>query len=211
MKDIPFFPTEYGVASLNLSQIPYRQSAYILPRTVQEGKLQDLIAECAGFCRAAGADHIFYAGDESDIQPHSRIIEMRGTAKVAPELVESLFPVTEQTVSRWRQIHNECMASVDHAAFLAASEEKALLSGGAYFIHRGGELLGIGWLEGDTIRAVASVIPGMGQRVLHTLMSLLPDAPLRLEVASTNTRAIALYEKNGFIPVKNLKIWVAVQ
>jgi ribosomal protein S18 acetylase RimI-like enzyme len=59
--------------------------------------------------------------------------------------------------------------------------------------------------------AIASVKPGAGERVLHTLMSLAPDRMLTLEVASTNAKALALYEKNGFVPIKTLKKWYAVQ
>lgn len=207
MKDIPLFTTEYGIASLTLSQIPYRQTAYIQVQTAQEGKTADLIAECAGFCRAVGADRIFWTAEDIADVPHSQILEMRGQANVDQDKVENLFPVTPETVARWRQIHNERMAGVDHARHLTAADEKQLLSSGAYFIHSGGQLLGIGWLEDNTIRAIASAQPGAGERVLHTLMSLVPNQPLRLEVASTNQKAITLYERNGFVPVRALKNW----
>lgn len=211
MKDIPFFTTEYGVASLTLSQIPYRATAYIQVLTAQEGMRSALIADCSGFCRAAGADHIFWSAEDADLPAHSAVVEMRGEAISDPSRTESLFPVTEATVSSWRQIHNERMASVDHARYLTTADEKEILSSGAYFIHRDGTLLGIGWLTDDTIRAIASVQPGAGECVLHTLMTLAPGQMLRLEVASTNTKALALYERNGFFAVKNIKIWCAVQ
>ena len=211
MKDIPFFTTEYGVASLTLSQIPYSETAYIQAQTVQEGKLDDLIAACVGFCRAAGAEKIFWTAEEVLHTPHSQIIEMRGQSRPDPNMVENLFPVTEQTASRWRQIHNEKMGCVDHAAYLSAADEKMLINGNAYFIHRQGRLLGIGWLEEDTVRAVASVEKGAGERIMHTLMSLVPDRLLRLEVASTNKKAVELYQRLGFVPVNILKNWFAVQ
>ncbi len=211
MKDIPFFTTEYGTASLALSQIPYRGAAYVTVLTVQPGHEKAHIAECAAFCRAAGAERIFWSDEDCHDAPHSYILEMCGLAKADPEKVECLFPVTEQTVSQWRQIHNERMAGVDHARYLTAADEKEILSSGAYFVHRDGELLGIGWLKDDCIFAVASVQPGAGERVLHTLMSLAPEQLLRLEVASTNEKAIALYRRNGFASVKILKKWFAVQ
>ena len=37
--------------------------------------------------------------------------------------------------------------------------------------------------------------PGAGERVFYTLMSLVEGADMTLEVASTNQRAIRLYEK----------------
>lgn len=211
MKDIPMFTTEYGIASLTLSQIPYRQTAYIQVQTVYDGKLVDLIAECRGFCRAVGAETVFWTAADVDDEPHSQIIEMRGRAEPDPDMIESLFPVTEQTVAQWRKIHNERMLSVDHARYLTVSDEKQILSSGAYFVHRDGEELGIGWLQEDTILAIASTKPGAGERVLHTLLSLVPGASLRMEVASTNQKAIALYERNGFFMVKSLKKWIAVQ
>lgn len=211
MKDIPMFTTEYGIASLTLSQIPYRQTAYIQVQTVCDGKLPDLIAECGGFCRAVGAETVFWTAEDVADEPHSQILEMRGRAEPDPDMTESLFPVTEQTVAQWRKIHNDRMVSVDHARYLTASDEKQILSSKAYFIHRGSEALGIGWLKDDTILAIASIQPGAGERVLHTLMSLNPGANLRLEVASTNQKAIALYERNGFFLVKSLKKWIAVQ
>jgi len=134
MKDIPLFTTEYGIASLTLSQIPYRQTAYIQVQTAQEEKTPDLIAECAGFCRAVGAEWIFWTAEDTAETPHSQIIEMRGLSKPDVSMVESLFPVTEQTVSKWRQIHNASMRTVDNAGTLEArEEEKILSSGGAYF------------------------------------------------------------------------------
>jgi hypothetical protein len=211
MKDIPMFTTEFGIASLTLGQIPYRETAYIQVQTFCAGKLPELIQECAGFCRAAGAERIFWTADDVEAQPHSSILQLRGEARPDPSLIENLFPVTEQTAAHWRRLHNDRMAAVDHARYLTAADETQLLTSDAYFIHRSGELLGIGWLEDDCIMAIASLKPGAGERVLHTLMSLAPERMLTLEVASTNAKALALYEKNGFVPIKTLKKWYAVQ
>ena len=209
MRDIPMFTTAYGVASLALSQIPYSGRAYIHVRSAVEGQLEALVQECADFCRAAGAETVFWTCDEEQTRPYSAVLEMRGQTAAEPALTQSLFPVTSQTVGKWRQIHNERMQEVDHAAYLTEADEKMLLSCGAYFIHRDGELLGIGWLEGDTVRAIASVRPGAGESVAHTLMSL-AQGDLRLEVASTNIRAIRLYEKLGFIKTREICRWYRV-
>ena len=79
-------------------------------------------------------------------------------------------------------------------------------SGGAYFVHENGELLGGGWLKEGELLLLAAV-PGAGERVMHTLMSLQPDQPMELDVASTNTRAIRLYEKLGFVKTEELRRW----
>ena len=56
----------------------------------------------------------------------------------------------------------------------------------------------------------ASVIPGGGERVLKTLLSLCDEDTIYLEVASTNLRAVRLYEKMGFIPTKEVSRWYIV-
>lgn len=208
MRDFPVFTTQYGVASLYLKEIPYRGIAYIVVRDSQEP--ENLVQECACFCRACGAEQIYGTGHEalSQYPEHTAVYEMRAEAWTDEEKLESLFPVTEQTVSKWRQIYNERMAEVDNAATQEAKDEKEILSsGGAYFVHRGGELLGIGWLKGNELLAVASVKPGAGERVMHTLMSLIPGQTMELEVVSTNTRAIKLYEKLGFVRTKLRSQW----
>lgn len=208
MKDIPIFPTEYGVASLMLKEIPYRQTAYIRVQDVQTGAVDDLIKECGQFCRAAGAEHIFWTAEGVEREPHSAVYEMRGQAWVDKNKLENLFPVTEATVARWRQVFNDRMASVDHTATLTAFDEKRIVeSGGAYFVHNDGELLGIGWLEDAKLLAIAAVKPGAGERVAHTLMSLVEGASMTLEVASTNEKAIRLYEKLGFLKAKEITKW----
>ena len=213
MKDIPMFTTEYGVASLALREVSYRQEAYIRIQTVLPGALEDLVKECVAFCRMVGAEKIYAAGcEELEQYPlHTAIVQMRGTAVVNPELVENLFPVTEATVTRWRQICNERMQAVDCAATQTARDEKEILnSGGAYFVHHNGELLGIGWLREEEVLLVASVKPGMGERVMHSLMSVAEGAALTLEVASTNRRAIRLYEKLGFVAFGEKQRWYRV-
>ena len=89
----------------------------------------------------------------------------------------------------------------------AKDEEEILSSGGAYFIHRQGTLLGIGWLQGETLRLLASVVPGEGSAVAQTLLSVQPGQSIRLEVASTNQRAIRLYESLGFLKIASLEQW----
>ena len=213
MRDLPFFITDYGVADLILKEIPYKQTAYIRVHEAQPGELEQLIGECRGFCRMAGADYIYAAGhQELDRWPlYTEVLSMRGTAWVDREKLCSLFPVTEQTVAQWRKVYNERMASVHNSATLETRDEKRIVeSAGAYFVHENGELLGIGWLEDTTLLAVASVKPGAGERVMHTLMSLVEGSDMSLEVASTNIRARKLYEKLGFLAVSSVSKWYDV-
>lgn len=207
MQDIPVFTTEYGVASLVLREIPYRQEAYICIQASCQP--EELLAECVGFCRACGAEKIFARNHEilEKYPLHTSVVKMRGIARVDDSKVENLFPVTEQTVSGWREFMNGRLKDVDNAATLVSQGEKEILeSGGAYFVHKNGELLGGGWLKEGELLLLAAV-PGAGERVMHTLMSLQPDQPIELDVASTNTRAIRLYEKLGFVKTEELLRW----
>ena len=208
MKDIGLFPTEYGVASLILREIPYRQEAYIRVQSVLDGGLTSLLKECAGFCRACGAEKILWTGVETEDEPAMVVLKMQGLARVNGELVEQLFPVTEKTASRWRQIYNEKMRSVPQARTLSFTDERELTeAGGAYFIHHDGELLGIGWLDGTHLLAIASCQPGAGERVVHTLMSLIEGRNMTLEVANRNQKAVSLYERLGFVATGIISKW----
>ena len=213
MRDFPIFTTEYGVSSLVLKEIPYRNEAYIRIRDVQEDYFEEHLKECASFCRMCGAERIFAEGNEklNEYPLHTCVYEMRGTAQPDVEKTANLFPVTEQTVTEWRSVHNKGMRSVDNAGTLEARDEKRILdSGSAYFVHRNGELLGIFWMEDTKLLAIAAVQKGAGETVIHTMMSLYEDRQITLEVASTNERAIRLYERMGFLKTAELSRWYRV-
>ncbi len=213
MRDFPIFTTEYGVSSLIFKEIPYKKVAYIRIRDVQEDFFGEHLRECVSFCRMAGAERIYAAGHEKlEAYPlYTAIYQMQGTAWVDTGKLANLFPVTGATAARWRQICNERMRDVDCAATQTAKDEAEIISSnGAYFVHRDGYLLGIGWVKDGELLVVAAVKPGAGETVMHTLMSLMEGAQMRLEVASTNERAIALYEKLGFLKTGERTRWYAV-
>ena len=213
MRDFPVFPTDFGVAGLVLKEIPYREAAYITVHEVIPGCLGDLLKECVSFCRMAGAERIFVKAKEdlSHYPLHCKVLQMRGTAWVDRSKLENVFPVTDGTVKQWRTLYNEKMRCVDNAATLEARDEKRILeSGGAYFVHHEGQLLGIGWLEDTKLLAVAGAVPGAGEQVMHTMMSLVEGAQMTIEVASTNRRAIHLYEKLGFLVTGEISSWYEI-
>lgn len=208
MKDFPMFTTEFGVASLVLREIPYRGEAFILIQDTLQP--DELLAECISFCRICGAEKIYARGHEivEKYPLHCIVYEMRGRAEADETKVENLWPVTEETVTQWRELMNEKMRPVDNSGTLEKKGEREILdSGGAYFVHHEGELLGAGWLVDNELRLVASCKAGMGERVCHTLFSLIPGQEVKLDVVSTNTRAIRLYEKLGFIRTSERRRW----
>lgn len=212
MKDIPMFDTETGVSSLILKEIPYKQIAYVKVQSVQPGGLEAHLRECVSFCRMCGAERIFASGhEELEHWPlHCTVITMALGLSRSMELGANLFPVTGETVSKWREIYNDRMGAVDNTATLTARDERELLEGGAYFVHEAGELLGIGWMKGSELLCIASVKPGEGERVLKTLLTLADCDRVTLDVASTNARARRLYDRMGFVPVEEKAKWYQI-
>lgn len=211
MKDIPMFTTEYGVASLVLKEIPYKATAYV--KLLSATEPEKLLAECIQFCRMCGAETIDATGDPilENYPLVTTICAMQCPMDALAPTDACLFPVTEQNLSRWLAIYNERMASVANAAYMDSRDGKELLKAGdGYFVHRSGKILGIGKAAGDTLDAIISVEPGMGEMVLRTLAAALSCETVRLMVASTNNRAIRMYERLGFVKTAELSRWYRV-
>lgn len=212
MKDIPIFDTQTGVSTLVLKEIPYKQVAYVKIRSVQPGGLEEHLQECISFCRMCGAERIYAEGHpELEGRPaYCTVLRMNLTVPdIDPPAM--VFPVTEQTVRQWRDIYNEKMGPVDNSATMTARDEAQIIStGGACFVHDCGTLLGIGWVRESEILCIAAVQPGAGERVLGTLLTLLDSDRAELEVASTNRRAIRLYERMGFVAVEEKSRWYQI-
>ena len=211
MKDIPMFTTEYGVASLFLREVSYRGRAHIKIQSSLEPKL--LLEECISFCKMCGAEWIDAAGHPylENYPLITAIIAMQCQRQGIAETDACLFPVTEQTLQRWLDIYNEKMANIPNAAYMDSKDGKQLLEeGDGYFVHRDGKLLGIGKAKGDFIDTVIAVEPGAGETVVRALCSSLSCDTVRLWVASANTRAVRLYQRMGFLPVKEISRWYRV-
>ena len=210
MRDIPFFTTQLGVASLTLSQIPYTQKAFI--RIQDSSNAKEFLEECISFCRAAGANQIYATGHHiCALYPeYTSIIQMRAELSSLADTDVQLFPVTEQTIENWRSIYNKKIIHIPGGAWMTIQQGNDLLKDG-YFVHRDGQLLGIGKAFGDQIHWIASVFHGAGADVVKALCRALTGDSVSLEVASANEKAIALYEKLGFIRTKIISTWYCVK
>lgn len=212
MKDFPVFATEYGVASLVLKEIPYQGTAYI---TLQDSlEPEKLLEECTGFCRACGAEEIFASGHGclEKLPLYTAMWEMRCGWEAIPDTDAGLFPVVESSLEQWRQIYNEKVRSVPNGAWMTEADARKMLSvGDGYFIHREGQLLGIGRAAGDTIDWVAAVRPGAGRDVVAALNHAVMADTVKLTVASANEKAVRLYESLGFLRVREISRWYRVK
>jgi len=211
MRDFPVFTTENGVGSLVLKEIPYRGIAYV---TIHDASSPDaFLNECMDFCRIAGAAHIYAKGHDilKDYPLYTKVIKMTAPLDSIPSSDAALFPVTEKTVSRWRELYNQKMKYVDNASYMSEQDAIDMLKrGDGYFVHADGNLLGIGIASDNHIACIASMVPGGGREVIATLVHALMDDRVTLEVASTNHKAIALYESLGFIPVSEVSAWYKI-
>ena len=211
MQNIPAFTTENGAASLILSEIPYRKTAYVVVQATQSP--EKLLEECCAFCKALGAEHIYARGENiSNIYPvYTTVVQMRVSHSVIPDTDAALFPVTEQTISRWREIYNDKMKEVPLASYMTERAGRELLEkGNGYFIHRGEKLLGIGSAAGDTVESVISVTHGAGKEVLEALCHALSADSVCVEVADTNIPAMRLYESMGFLQTVKIATWYSI-
>ena len=202
------FTTEYGVASLILREVPYRQEAYIVIQASEDP--EKLLDECISFCRMVGAEKIYARGHEfvERYPLHCSILEMRGHIPVDEHRVRHLWPVTPENIGSWRSLLNEKLRDVDNAGTLERAGEKEILElGGAYFVHDSGELLGAGWIHDGELKLIAAAKPGSGETVLHTLLSAVSVESVQLQVASTNHRAIRFYERVGLVKTAELRRW----
>ena len=211
MRNIPLFSTELGVASLVLEQIPYTAMGFV--HIHDTANPEAFIEECAGFCRAAGADVVLACGNAIPEQyPLAyEVLAMTADLDSIADTDASVIPVTEQTLDLWIQLYNKKMASVDGAAYMSSTDGKKLLTAGCgYFVHRDGKLLGIGKAHGEELEAIAATEPGMGKTVFCALCHCLSGPMVRLQVASTNTRAIGLYERLGMVCTGMEKSWYRI-
>ena len=211
MKDLNMFTTEYGVASLILREIPYQQTAYIRIQSSLEP--DKLLEECVGFCRMVGAEKIFATGDAYlERYPfHTAMYRMICFRESVGDTDAALWPVQETTAKEFQRIFNSKAPSIPNGAWMTDSDTKEMLQKGeGYFIHRGELLLGIGRVLGGELRFVASVVPGAGADIVRALCHAITEDTVTLTVASTNDKALKLYEKLGFIRNTELSRWYRV-
>jgi len=205
------FTTENGVASLILQEIPKQGCAYIrLQSTLAPEKL---LEECVNFCKMVGAEQIYAAGNDAlESRPlHTALWEMACLKDSLGDTDAALWPVQAETLNKFRSLYNQKILNIPNAAWMTDREAQRILQAGeGYYVHKDEKLLGIGIVSGGEIRFVASVNRGAGAEVVKALAHAISEDRITLQVASKNEKAVSLYERLGFIKVKEISKWYRV-
>lgn len=212
MKDIPVFATEYGVASLFLKEISYRQEARIRIQSSCDPKA--LLEECLGFCVACGAESVFASGHDclAEFPHYTAIVKMQRPANDMDTTDACLFPVQEHTAVAWRTVYNERMKNSPNASYMSMQDVNEMLEAkDAYFVHRCGKLVGIGRIRDGLISVVAACEKGAGRDVVLALAGIADSDMLTLQVADRNEKAMKLYKDLGFIVTEKLHDWYRIK
>lgn len=211
MRNIPVFTTEFGVASLILKEIPYTQTAYI---QIQSSLMpEQLLKECVDFCRVVGAEKIYATGDSylDQFPLYTQVLSMSVLKEKLPLTEAKAVLVNDENASLWQEIYNRRMRNVDNAAYMCDADVRQMLQKkDGYFVYDQDVLVGIGRAAENQIFAVASEVPGRGKDTLLALAAMLQGERVYLEVASTNSRAIGLYQALGFAEKTVLFQWYKI-
>ena len=109
--------------------------------------------------------------------------------------------------------HGEYVDKTDAARILGVTRATVyamLADGSGYFVELDGQLVGICKGIGNRVEAIASVLPGKGKDILLALCKQLGGNRFCLQVADTNTRAVSLYERLGFVKTKEISCWYKI-
>ena len=210
MRDIPVFDTQYGVGSLALKEVAYRQEAYITVGAVSDGK--KFLEEAASFCVALGAQKVYATGDPAvESYPLFNTVLLLAAGRDELDQTDAcLFPVTEETAAKWKSLYFEKFRKVPNAATITDKEMMEIMNT-CYFVHKNEKLIGIGKADGDRIGAIASFVPGGGRDVVLALAHVLPSERVTIEVASANSKAYSLYTDLGFIKIEERIKWYRIR
>lgn len=214
MQNIPVFTASHGMASLILREIPFSKRAYILIRAVWNGQTEGLLSECTAFCRMAGAEQVYASDGVNDLPgTHAYDVISMACSKdrlPPPERPVELVPVSPQNGSTYLEIYNTCFRELVGAASYDSRDIRRMITEKKGFLaRREGNFAGVVELDADGIAGIG-VLPqyrGLGYDLALTALCGLNREVLRLKVADTNERALALYRRIGFEPEKLVSRW----
>lgn len=201
MKDIPIFTSTEGIATLILHEIPYRKEGYVLIRGVF-GDFERLLSDCEGFCRAVGAERVYFGGegDFSGRPVHARLIERRLDCAALPPTAAEAVPAAADAAGDWLALYRARFAAVPAAQSCPDTED-------LYFITLEGARIGLGQIRSGMLRSVAALAPGRGADCVCALAAADGATELRLLCAMENLPAMRLYDRLGFSRGEIKEVW----
>ena len=199
MRDIPLFTATNGMATLILHEIPFRGDAFVWVRTVFTAT-EDLMKECEGFCKAAGAERVYFSGesDFSGYPVYARLINRAVMVSSLPATEATALPVKDPHL--WLEQYRQAFRSVPAAQSTPPED-------GRYDICLEESLIGIGQIIGGKLLSVASLCPGMGTHCISALAARSTGPMLHLVCAEENLPAMKLYDKLGFSKGEVQEAW----
>lgn len=212
MKDIPIFTGTHGIATLILSQIPWSGRGYVMVRSVWDDA-KAFLDECLGFCRACGAKEVYASWETQQLPvPHGYdVLQMTMKKSDLPDGPDiATEDLTQENSDAFLEIYNTCFLPIHNAASYGTKDIGQLLGEEtAYLVKKDGSYAAIAEISRQGLEAIA-VLPqskGLGFDLARTVLRKVPSVDLTLKVASTNHRAIRLYERLGFQTTKILSQW----
>ena len=212
MKDIPVFTGAHGIATLVLKEIPWSGCGYVIVRSVWTDAAA-FLEECLGFCRACGAEQVYASWELADLPAEHAydMIELQMKKSELPkgEPVE-LQELTKENSETFLQVYHTCFRQVPNAASYGKKDTARLLGEDtAYLVCKDGVCAAVAEISKTGLEAVA-VLPeyrGLGYALTRTVLEMVPSVTLKLKTASTNARALRLYERLGFRQTQVLSRW----
>lgn len=213
MKDIPMFTGTHGMASLVLKEIAVSGRAYVVIRAIWNGQTEAFLQECLGFCRAVGAEEVYASYDLEEL-PASHAydmiaMEVEKAALPTGSPVEPI-PLTEENGQAFLDIYNACFRDFPGASTYGRADLLRILEKDCGFLAKKGEkFAAIAEISENGLESIA-VLPefrGLGYDFALSVLAMVPRKTVRLKVASTNEKALALYTRLGFVQTGILSRW----
>lgn len=220
MRNIPDFDCEFGSAQLILQDVTRNGDAWVAVNWAVPGGLPGLLEACAGFCRMVDARRVLALAQSMGPEGHEmtarypvalEVLELQAPKEQLPGTEAALWPLTRELGQEYLTRYNEAMSRVEGARLLEPGDLPRLLeAGNCYFVHRQGQLLGFGQVQGQELLALGACVPGAGAQVVGALGELVPGEVVTVAVSSRNHRALGLYRRLGFVTRACRETWLRV-
>ena len=213
MKDIPIFTGQYGIGSLILREIPYKQCAYVLVRSAREGHMADFLEENpeanVTLTEASAPEPLSFLPHVHDMLEYA----CRRDQLPPPLRPVVLEPLCDDNAERYREIYNDLFRAIPNAATCTPEDLRRLREKSRAFLAKvGGETAGICQWTGSELNTIG-VLPnfrGLGHRLALTAFGQMEGEVITLRVSSSNGPALRLYQKLGFDRTQVLSSWYAL-